>query len=170
MSIRVMSWALRDAPVTRHSDLLVLIVIADHAHDDGRGAYPNEATIAKLARMTERCVCNSIARLEAAGVLAVERSPGRVNVYTVLTPERGSGVTPERGSGDPRTSRQGTPERRDTNPRTAFGGTVRTVKEPSGEPARASAREPSPRKSPTGANGNGNDRDFSRFDRGVHRG
>ena len=115
MSVRAVAWALRNAPVTgrsRHFDVLVLVAICEHAHDDGGGAYPNEATIAKLVRGTERGVRNSIARLEAAGILAVERRQGRVNVYTVL-------MTQERTfRGGPRNGTTGTPEQNDGNPGT----------------------------------------------------
>ena len=42
MSVRLMSWAFHEAPTTRKGDLLVLLVLADHAHDDG--AAPTRAS------------------------------------------------------------------------------------------------------------------------------
>ena len=54
MSVRVIDWALRESSVAAKGDLLALIVIADHAHDDGRGAFPSIDTIARLARLSVR--------------------------------------------------------------------------------------------------------------------
>lgn len=86
MSIRVMSqvWA-----TSQHkgSALLMLLAIADHAHDDGGGAYPSVATLSEKTRMSER-QCRSLLRtLEKSGELIVERNTGPqgTNTYTVRT-------------------------------------------------------------------------------------
>ena len=62
MSIRIMSEVWRtDLPTT---EKMVLLVIADHASDDGTNAYPSQATIASKAsisiRTVQRCVNNLI--------------------------------------------------------------------------------------------------------------
>jgi len=67
-----MSWAFHDAPTTRKGDLLVLLVLADHAHDDGGSAYPSVATVARLARMSERGVQTALGHLRDAGIITVD--------------------------------------------------------------------------------------------------
>jgi pyocin large subunit-like protein len=86
-----MSWAFREAPTTRKGDLLVLLVLADHAHDDGGGAYPSVATIARLARMTDRGVQKALTHLRDAGLIAAEgRTPSGTTIYRLATPELSS--------------------------------------------------------------------------------
>ncbi len=115
MSIRVLAWALRDAPVTNRTDLLVLIAIADHAHDDGGGAYPSVGTLAGMARCSARSVETALTRLKASGVLAVEERAGKTSVYRVLiTPAGAAGVTPA--------ARAATPADHDSNPRSGLRG------------------------------------------------
>jgi hypothetical protein len=46
---------------------LVLLVLADHAHGDGRCSWPSVKTIAHEARMSERGVRYALRELEAAG-------------------------------------------------------------------------------------------------------
>lgn len=77
--------------VWEHSDqrgtaLLLLLAIADHAHDDGGGAYPSIPKLARKARTTERNVKLLLPKLEAAGELRVQRGKGfhGTNLYTVL--------------------------------------------------------------------------------------
>ncbi len=48
MSVRVLSWVFDHSPVEHRGDLLVLLVLADHAHDDGTRAFPSVETIARL--------------------------------------------------------------------------------------------------------------------------
>lgn len=55
--------------VEQRGDLLVLLVLGDHAHDDGTGAYPTVETIAKKARMTRRGAQLALRRLEALGAI-----------------------------------------------------------------------------------------------------
>lgn len=60
--------------VFRHSkakgnDRVVLLVLADHADDEGRGAYPSHATIAAKANCSERCVRDCLDRLVESGEL-----------------------------------------------------------------------------------------------------
>jgi DNA-binding transcriptional ArsR family regulator len=97
MSVHVISWALREAPVTAKGDLLVLIVLADHAHDDGDGAYPSVQTIAMLARLSIRGVQNALRKLESAGLVEAKPRTGRTTTYRVLTPTAvAAGVLPLR--------------------------------------------------------------------------
>ena len=138
MSVRVLAWALRDAPVTNKSDLLVLIAIADHAYDGGGGAYPSEATIGKLARLSERGVRYSLRRLEAAGVIAVDQRGGIDNVYrVVMTPANAAVVPRQPATGTP-ANHDRTPANHDRNPGTPRPHSPNNRKEPSVEPCRAS--------------------------------
>jgi hypothetical protein len=67
-------------------DLLLLLAIADFAHDDGTKAFPSVGTLANKARMDRRSVQRSVARLVEIDELAVKRGHGRnnTNAYTVL--------------------------------------------------------------------------------------
>lgn len=67
------------------SDLLVLLAIADHAKDDGTGAWPSVASIAQKTRLSERNVRYSLKKLEASGELVVERNAGPkgANLYQI---------------------------------------------------------------------------------------
>ncbi|WP_143193990.1 hypothetical protein [Micromonospora sp. CB01531] len=49
MSIEAVSWALSDAPDVPPSCLAVLIGLANHAHADGRGAFPSQERLAFYA-------------------------------------------------------------------------------------------------------------------------
>lgn len=84
MSILVMTdvWA---HSKSKGSALLLLLAIADHAHDDRSGAYPAIETLARKVRMSARNVQMLIRQLEARGELSVELNAGphRANLYTV---------------------------------------------------------------------------------------
>lgn len=85
MSVRVLSWVLNDSPVSHRGDLLVLIVLADHAHDDGAGAYPSVERIAEKARLTRRGAQLALRRLELAGaIMAIGRGPKGTVEYRVV--------------------------------------------------------------------------------------
>ena len=56
--------------------LLVLIVIAEATHQDGRGAWPSVASIADLARTTERNVRRVLRQLEKSGELVTDHGKG----------------------------------------------------------------------------------------------
>lgn len=66
MSIRVLAWVLRNSEATLGARL-VLIVLAEHAHNDGREAYPSVPTIAEEARLSRRSAQVALRHLEAAG-------------------------------------------------------------------------------------------------------
>mgnify|MGYP003137059526 CR=1 FL=1 len=85
----------------RHnSQLLLLLAIADYAHDDGGGAYPSIRTLADRCRMSERNVQYLIAELVDSGELEVDRAAGprgcnvfRVQIFHPAT-ESTNGVQP----------------------------------------------------------------------------
>lgn len=85
MSVRVISWVFDHSPVDQRGDLLVLLVLADHAHDDGDGAYPSVAKIAKKARLTRRGVQLALRRLTERGAInATGHGPKGTVAYRVV--------------------------------------------------------------------------------------
>ena len=61
---------------------LVAFVLSTYMARNGNGAYPSRRTIAKGAGIGVRAVDAAINRLEAAGLLAIERSKGHTsNTY-----------------------------------------------------------------------------------------
>ena len=61
----------------------VLLCIADHAHDDGTGAYPSVTRIATETGLSRRAVINLIAELERDRYLDVRRAKGDSNEYVI---------------------------------------------------------------------------------------
>jgi hypothetical protein len=91
LSARLIGPAFDRARTTRPTELLVLLAIIDDARDDGHGAYPAVARIAKRTRLSERTVRSALRGLERSGDLTVIRHPGRkhANDYIVtLAPEK----------------------------------------------------------------------------------
>lgn len=89
MSVRALSWVFDHSDVTHRGDLLVLLVLADHAHDDGTSAYPSVDRIARKARLTRRGAQLALRRLTAAGAIedTGERGPRGTVVYRLVMGE-----------------------------------------------------------------------------------
>lgn len=98
MSIRVMTrvWEHSQA---KGSGLLLLLAIADFAHDDGGGAWPSISKLAKKIRMNSRTTQRIIESLVEMGELEVREreGPNFTNLYRVrlenLAPGKMPGVT-----------------------------------------------------------------------------
>lgn len=71
MTLMTMVWALKQAPIPDGEPIahLVLIGLADHAHDDGTEARPSVATLARYARCSPRTVQNKLRVLVDAGLI-----------------------------------------------------------------------------------------------------
>ncbi|GIG92366.1 hypothetical protein Pen02_73020 [Plantactinospora endophytica] len=69
MSVEAVSWALNDAPDVPPSCLAVLLGLANHAHANGRGAYPSQERLAHYARKSTRSVRADLASLERLGII-----------------------------------------------------------------------------------------------------
>lgn len=69
MSLKVITWVLYEAPVTTQSHLLVLLALADRAHDDGTAAYPSREWIGERARCSVRSVASHLRALEEDGLI-----------------------------------------------------------------------------------------------------
>ena len=76
MSHQASSWV---AECSQHggSELLVFLIIANHCHSDGTGAWPSFQTIASESRMSVRGVRYIIEKLEKSGELVVKRTKWR---------------------------------------------------------------------------------------------
>lgn len=86
MSAEAVSWVLRGNDgqcvvvngdghyVGRSAVLLVLLVLAEHADPEGRGACPSQRTIAAETGLERRAVQHALKQLQADGII-VERSP-----------------------------------------------------------------------------------------------
>jgi Helix-turn-helix domain len=124
--------------------LLVLLAIADYAHDDGTGAFPSVPTIARKARMTERSVQRCLRSLERDGELRIREGagPNGVNMYVVTVGDKispGDKKTPGDGMSHGDASVTG-----GVTPRSP-GGVTPTSPDPS--------LEPSVNRQPAGADG-----------------
>jgi len=88
MSIRVMTSVWDDRRAQTHTELLVLLALADWANDDGYG-WPTVSVLAAKARLSERAVRQILGRLTATG--RIRRIPGggrgHGNLYQVLSVE-----------------------------------------------------------------------------------
>jgi hypothetical protein len=108
LSIRVMSevW-LTKLPLT---EKMVLLVIADHASDDGTEAWPSQATIAKKASVSIRTVQRAVNTLVEKGFVYMQKGAGgsatcredrRPHKYTInLSVLRGDATTTRKSRGD----------------------------------------------------------------------
>lgn len=117
-----MSWQATNAVVEhskqRGSSFVVLLMVANHAHSDGTGAYPSVETLARESRLSETQVHVHVRKLRKAGELAVEEGAGPkgTNLYSVVLPglKVQSTTSPIRGSAETRrgagSTRQTAPE------------------------------------------------------------
>lgn len=69
MSLKAMLWALNDAPVDDGTAVLVLIGLADNAHEDGTASYPSWKTLSRRARCSTATVRRKLRALEAVGLI-----------------------------------------------------------------------------------------------------
>lgn len=69
MSMQAMVWALEQAPDVPAQALGVLMGLANHADEHGRGAYAGQELLAEYARKSDRQARTDLARLEDAGLI-----------------------------------------------------------------------------------------------------
>lgn len=84
MSVEAMQWVWKNGP-SDMTERMVLLAIADHADEGGRG-YPSMVGIAEKTCLTERGARGVVRRLESGGWLKTDIGGGRggKSVYTVL--------------------------------------------------------------------------------------
>lgn len=94
MSIRCMTYIWEHSQ-TKEGLLLLLLAIADYAHDDGSNAFPSLTTLAKKTRMTRTHVIRLVKQAEKLGELKVKRGHGKghPNRYTIVM-ANGNIITP----------------------------------------------------------------------------
>lgn len=134
------------------TSLLVLLAIANRADERGRDAWPSVATVAKMARTSERHVRRLLPVLVKAGELAVKRGAGThgVNLYTItgvggqqlplpmtpdaqVTPDISSPLTKRAGRGDAQVRGGMTPRSPNTSLRPDTSISPRGASAPEGE-------------------------------------
>jgi Helix-turn-helix domain len=64
MSVDVINWVFEHSPATR-GRRLVLLSLANHAHEDGTHAFPSVDTMVKETRLTRKAVQSALRKLEA---------------------------------------------------------------------------------------------------------
>ena len=106
--------AIRDMSLGSPPAKFVLWILADRADKDMR-CFPSIESIAKETNYAEKTVRRAIAELEEAGLVHVERTPGRGSTYTV-TPVRVTAVRESPRSERPRSESPPTPVRESTHP------------------------------------------------------
>jgi hypothetical protein len=82
MSLLALEWALRSAPASDPVAKLILVMLADHAGEDGCEAHPSMEILAKDALVDVDQVQRHLAALQERGVIA---SP-RTGVYDLQIP------------------------------------------------------------------------------------
>ena len=103
MSTQAVAWVI-DHSLHKGGTLLTLLMIANHAHSDGAGAYPSIKTLAAETRMSERQVRRNIEVLTTSGELFAESDAGPkgVTVYSLIQMMRDKmSTTPKPDSDDP---------------------------------------------------------------------
>jgi hypothetical protein len=69
MSLRAMLWALKEAPCTSATQRVILLAMADPAHDDGTCSFLSQATIAGIVGVSDRTVREHIGEMERLGLI-----------------------------------------------------------------------------------------------------
>lgn len=71
MSIQALTWVIYGASADiKYAAFRTLLVLADHADPQGRGAYPSRSTISRLTGYSVRTVSYALKSLEASGLIS----------------------------------------------------------------------------------------------------
>ncbi len=112
MSIFVMTYVWKYSR-QKGASLLLMLAIADFAHDDGYGARPSIETLAEKIRGSVRHTSRLINQCEQAGELSVHRRSGRhrTHLYQIIMQSSFPGLgNPDKMAGDKMSSGHGSPE------------------------------------------------------------
>jgi hypothetical protein len=84
LSVQAISYVIENSK-HKGSYLLTLLMIANHAHSDGTGAWPSIATLARETRLSPRGVQYCIGYLRESGELLVipDAGPRGCNAYAI---------------------------------------------------------------------------------------
>ena len=71
MSMKALEWAMYQVPseMVKGALLRILLLLADHADTQGRGAFPSQKRIVALTGYSRRTIQNGLHELEAAGLI-----------------------------------------------------------------------------------------------------
>lgn len=69
MSMDPILWAMKDAPIADAEEWAILVCLAERADDDGCGAFPSQAAIAKRVKMADRTVRRRLEAMEERGLI-----------------------------------------------------------------------------------------------------
>ena len=84
LSVQAISWVIENSK-HKLGNLIVLLMVANHARSDGTGAWPSVVTLGKESRLTERQTRRCLRVLEKSGELVTERGvgPHGCNLYSI---------------------------------------------------------------------------------------
>ncbi len=104
--MKVLTWVWHDCDVTSHTELLVMLALADEADDDGGSCFPSIRRLAAKARLSVGGVHKVLDRIEADERIVIDRpdkpAPGRHNRYQILVPWSVDDRSPgEQSDGEP---------------------------------------------------------------------
>jgi hypothetical protein len=102
MSVHVTTWVYDNAPEDlKPSEMLVALVMADHANGEGGYSFPSVARISKLSRLGESTVRAALASLCELGVIALTKEATSKMPATYRFPRfsRGAGSGTQNNSG-----------------------------------------------------------------------
>ncbi len=107
MSVQALSWVLEHSKA-QLGTRLVLLSIANHARQDGTGAWPSIETIARESRMSERAVRYAVRELEQSGELYTDigNGPHGTNMYSLPMMD-GANIAPGKLGGGQNTTKNG---------------------------------------------------------------
>lgn len=118
MSIEAVAWALGHAPVLNAQEHVILIALADRAHDDGRAAWPSRTWLAKRGRCSVRTVQRHLNAMEKRGLIrrgdsrmvAHLSADKRPTVWNLAMEMRAEATAPATPSDDPEPDFEPAPE------------------------------------------------------------
>lgn len=140
MAVQVMAWVFEHAPKDlKPSEMLVALVLADHANPEGGLAYPSVPRMARMTRLGERTVQGALQSLAAQGVIKRHMAANgpRPDVYCfpAFRGAGSAGVADARGAGSAGVDPDVTPAKNDILPPQILRKSGLTpIKEPSKEP------------------------------------
>lgn len=79
--------AIIDRPSLRVREKLVMVSLIAHYDEYARVSYPSIETICGECRISRPTATKTIKELEERGHIRVDRKPGFLSMYTILTPE-----------------------------------------------------------------------------------
>lgn len=113
----MLTWVL-DQSDERLGNRLVLLALAEYAHDDGTKAFPSNATLMRRTRLSERAVRDCLRSLEKSrSVTCTSTLPNGTRVYTVNMARGAESAGAESAGGGAANDTDSAPDPR-TNPRT----------------------------------------------------